>query len=119
MPCGSTLGGGEGATSVVASGVSTLRGGVGGPLLLRHYSCWWWYLWRGGHVEISDSCFRDSVFFSPSIFRGVVGFWSKRACMRSSPKCVDIYSDDNLDNGRFSGNNSFLLETHVFAVLDM
>ena len=74
---GSTLGGGTGDASGVASGVSTLRGGVGafyycGTSVVGGGAC-------GGAamLKISAICFKATLYLSPRIMSGLVlGFRS-------------------------------------------
>ena len=82
LPCGSTLRGDSGSDSGVASGVSTLRGGVG------DFCCCINVLIGGGAcggaamLKTPERCFRATLCFPPSVVRGILGSGLRRECVR-------------------------------------
>ena len=75
-PCGSTIRGGKGEASGVASGGGGVTCGGGATLL-----------------NISASCLRASVSLSPNVVSGLVGVGLRRKWVSSAAACVATYFD--------------------------
>ena len=103
--CGSNIGGGAGTAFRFASRVFSLGGGLtcGGASMLN----------------ISLSCYRDTVYLCSNFVYGLVGIGLRRVWMRSAAAYVDEYFDDIRDNFRVSGENSVASETLYLSVLGM
>ena len=104
-PCGSTLGGGAGATSDVVSGVCTLGGGLtsGGSSL----------------VNISASFLSAAVCLSHNVVSGLVGVMLSRVWVGSAASCVAAYCKDSLGKNSVSGGEFIVSENLSFDVLGM
>ena len=102
-PCGSTLGGGAGATSDVVSGVCTLGGGLtsGGSSL----------------VNISASFLSAAVCLYHNVVSGLVGFVLKRIWVISAAVFVAASFDGIIGNVRVAGKQSVVSENLHSTIL--
>ena len=118
-PCGSTLRGGAGAASGVASWLFTLEVGVGtfcccGISFIGVGTCV-----GAAMLKISVNCFRGAVCLLTNAGIGIVGPGLSRAWVRSAAACVVVSFEEILGNGRVAGENSVMLETHYVGILVM